>query len=112
MTHKYIAVTEILMNLEKELRELYLWDFESPSEEALASTEPFAIDTLNFLQWLQFIFMPRLNFMIENGLPLPNNCGVAPMAEEYFQNINVNSTTVILHLKNIDTALTENYEQS
>ena len=108
MTHKYIAVTEILMELEKDLREMYLWDFESPSAEALASTEPFAIDTLNFSQWLQFIFIPRLYLMIEHGLPLPNNCDVAPMAEEYFQSVNINSTTIIRHLKNIDSVLTDN----
>jgi uncharacterized protein YqcC (DUF446 family) len=105
MSNKYIAVTEILVGIEEELRKLQLWDFESPSAEALASTEPFAVDTLNFPQWLQFIFVPRLYFIIEQQLGLPNNSGVAPMAEQYFQALSVNSSTLIKHLQKIDRDL-------
>ncbi len=105
MHNKYIAVAEILANIEKELRELNLWDSVSPSAEALASTQPFAIDTLNFPQWLQFIFIPRLYFMIEQQLPLPNNSSVAAMAEEYFQVLNLNSSLLIKHLQKIDHLL-------
>ena len=105
MSHNHITVTGILVELEQELRELYLWDFEFPSAEALASTEPFAIDTLNFPQWLQFIFIPRLYFMIEQQLPLPNNSGVAPMAEQYFQVLNLDSSSVIEFLHKIDNLL-------
>ena len=105
MSHNHIAVTEILVELEKELRKLYLWDFEFPSAEALASTEPFAIDTLNFPQWLQFIFIHRLYFILEQQLPLPNNSGVAPMAEQYFQVLNLDSSSVIELLQKIDNLL-------
>jgi uncharacterized protein YqcC (DUF446 family) len=107
MTSKHIAIAEILIDLEKELRDLRLWDFESPSEEALASIEPFAIDTLTFPQWLQFIFIPRLYFMIEQRFPLPNVSGVKPMAEEYFQVLNLNSANLISHLGKIDKLLSE-----
>jgi len=107
MTSKHIAVAETLIDIEKELRELRLWEFKSPSAEALASTQPFAIDTLNFPQWLQFIFIPRLYFMIEQHLPLPNVSGVKPMAEEYFQVLRLNSNRLILHLDRIDKLLSE-----
>ncbi len=107
MSHKHIAVAEILMDIEKELRDLRLWEFESPSPEALASTQPFAIDTLNFPQWLQFIFIPRLYWMLEQRAPLPSVSGVKPMAEEYFSVLNVNSAALILHLNRIDTLLSE-----
>ncbi|MES2675663.1 MAG: YqcC family protein [Pseudomonadota bacterium] len=105
MHNKHIAIAELLANTEKELRELHLWDSVSPSAEALASTQPFAIDTLNFPQWLQFIFVPRLYFMIEQQLPLPNNSGVAAMAEEYFQVLNLNSSLLTKHLQKIDHLL-------
>lgn len=108
MHNKYIAVAEILANIEKELRELNLWDSVSPSAEALASTQPFAIDTLNFPQWLQFIFVPRLYFMIEQQLPLPNNSSVASMAEQYFQVLSLNSSLLIKHLQKIDKLLSGN----
>ncbi|WP_189416688.1 YqcC family protein [Cellvibrio zantedeschiae] len=107
MSHKHITVAEILIDIEKELRELRLWEFESPPEEALASTQPFAIDTLNFPQWLQFIFIPRLYFMVEQGLPLPRVSGVKPMAEEYFGVLSLNSAALIMHLDAMDKLLTE-----
>ncbi len=107
MSQKHIAVAEILIDVEKELRELRLWEFDSPSEEALASTQPFAIDTLNFPQWLQFIFIPRLYFMVEHRLPLPNVSGVKPMAEEYFSVLNLSSVPLIAHLERMDKLLSE-----
>ena len=107
MSDKHTAVAEILIDIEKELRELRLWEFKSPSEEALLSTQPFAIDTLNFPQWLQFIFIPRLYFMVEQRLPLPDVSGVKPMAEEYFVVLNLNSENLIAHLDRIDNLLSE-----
>ena len=53
-------VAEVLIDIEAELRRLGLWDAAPPPAEALASTEPFAIDTLTPPQWLQFIFLPTL----------------------------------------------------
>ena len=105
MSQKHISVAEILIDIEKELRELRLWEFEMPSDEALSSTQPFAIDTLNFPQWLQFIFLPRLYVLVEQRLPLPSVSGVKPMAEEYFATLTVNSTPLILHLEKIDILL-------
>lgn len=105
MSQKYISVAEILIDIEKELRDLRLWEFEMPSVEALSSTEPFAIDTLNFPQWLQFIFLPRLYVLVEQRLPLPNVSGIKPMAEEYFAPLNLNSLPLISHLEKMDILL-------
>lgn len=106
MNNLYLSVAEVLIDIEHELRQLQLWEFEMISEEALASTEPFAIDTMSFPQWLQFIFLPRLYFMLEAQLELPTNCSVAPMAEEYFSVLNLRSASLILHLQRIDALLT------
>lgn len=103
---QHIALADILIDLEKELRELRLWEKEAPSAEALASIQPFAVDTLNFSQWLQFIFIPRLYELIEARAELPDNCGVAPMAEEYFRPMGLNSESLIGHLRRIDVLLT------
>jgi len=62
-----------------------LWQSNKPSAAALASTQPFCIDTLSFPQWLQFIFLPRMQAIIETGAALPSKCGIAPLAEEYFK---------------------------
>lgn len=104
---KHIAVAEILIDIEKELRVLQLWEAEPPSAEALASSQPFAVDTLSFTQWLQFIFIPRIYMMIEAEAPLPGNCGVAPMAEQYFSVLNIHSAPLIAHLQKVDSLLTD-----
>ncbi|AQT59689.1 YqcC family protein [Cellvibrio sp. PSBB023] len=106
MNNLHVSVAEVLMDVEKELRQLHLWEFEMISEEALASTEPFAIDTMTFPQWVQFILLPRLYFMIEQQMELPSYCSVAPMAEEYFSVLNLHSTPLVSHLKKIDRLLT------
>lgn len=106
MNNLHISVAEVLMDVEKELRQLQLWEFEMISEEALASTEPFAIDTMTFPQWLQFIFLPRLYLMIEQQQDLPMHCSVAPMAEEYFSVLGLHSTPLVGHLQKIDGLLT------
>jgi uncharacterized protein YqcC (DUF446 family) len=107
MSDPHIRLAEILMDVEKELRELRLWESELPPPDALASTQPFAIDWLNFAQWLQFIFIPKLYLLIEERAPLPTNCGVAPMAEEYFRSLNLYSAPLIEHLRRIDLLLTQ-----
>lgn len=105
MNRLHISVAEVLIDIEKELRELQLWDFHTPSDEALLSTEPFAVDTLTFPQWLQFIFLPRMYFLIEHDMQLPANCGIAPMAEQYFSVLNLHSLPLIMHLQQVDDLL-------
>lgn len=84
---KYSDVAAILIDIEAELRRIGCWDAEPPAPEALRSEQPFAIDTLNFAQWLQFIFIPRMQFLIGHQQDLPRASGIAPMAEEYFSGL-------------------------
>nr|WP_324258808.1 YqcC family protein [Cellvibrio fontiphilus] len=106
MTNRHISVAAVLMDVEAELRRLQLWQAEMIAEEALASTEPFAIDTMSFPQWLQFMFLPRLYALIEQQQDLPGYCSVAPMAEEYFSVLNLHSAPLVTHLQKIDQLLT------
>lgn len=106
MNNIHIAVAEVLIDIEKELRDLQLWDNEMISEEALASEQPFAVDTMTFPQWLQFVFLPRMYFMIEQQMQLPGNCGIAPMAEEYFSVLSLPASPLVSHLQKIDELLT------
>ena len=55
-----------------------------PSAEALASQQPFCVDSLAFEEWLQWIFLPRLKSMLEANAPLPTASGIAAMAEQVF----------------------------
>ena len=102
---KHIVVADILMDIEKELRELALWEVAIPSAEALASQQPFAVDTLTFSQWLQFIFIPRMYAIVETDGPLPGNCQIAPMAEEFFRPQVLASGALMVQLQRMDRLL-------
>lgn len=95
----------LIIDLECALRQINLWESEAPAAEALSSTEPFCIDTLNFPQWLQFIFIERISNMLEAELPLPYNSNIAPMSEEYFRGLQLSGTAVTAILVEIDKVL-------
>lgn len=81
MDKRFPEVAEHLLLIERELRALGWWSDTPPSEEALSSGEPFCVDSLDFEQWLQWIFLPRMKHILENDLPLPNASGILEMAE-------------------------------
>ncbi len=76
------AIAERLIDLEAQLRQLGLWSDRAPAPEALVSQQPFAVDTLDFSEWLQYVFLPKVYALLERGEPLPESCVIAPMAEE------------------------------
>ncbi|MCK2149645.1 MULTISPECIES: YqcC family protein [Marinobacter] len=98
-------VADSLLRIEMELRQLGLWEAERPSSEALQSTQPFCIDTLEFTQWLQFVFVARMKVIIEERHPLPAVSGMAPMAEEHFRGRPESGQSLIQALEEIDQLL-------
>ena len=98
-------IAELLLDIESELRQLGLWQKTPPSAAALASTEPFAVDTLTLSQWLQFIFLPTLYRRLEQGMPLPQRCGITPMAEEYYRGSDLATARLIAALQQVDAIL-------
>lgn len=102
-----IELRSLLMDLECELRQLSLWRTEPPSQEALASTQPFAVDTMNFTEWLQFIFLPKMHALLDCDSPLPLGSGIKPMAEEYFRELALPVASLLDVLARIDTALSK-----
>ncbi|OYW90485.1 MAG: pseudouridine synthase, partial [Pseudomonadales bacterium 32-61-5] len=53
MDSRVPELAEQLLLIERELRVLGVWEALSPDPQALASREPFCVDTLSFEQWLQ-----------------------------------------------------------
>ena len=84
MSH-FHQVAAVLIDIEAEMRQVGCWDSVAPQPEALRSEQPFAVDTLNFAQWLQFVFIPKMHFLVAEQIELPKACGIAPMAQEYFR---------------------------
>ncbi len=98
----HIEITAVLIDIEAELRRLQQWQGEPPPPEALASTEPFCVDTLTLPQWLQFIFLPRMHALMSQRRLPPGKCGIAPLAEEYFRPLQLDSAVLQRHLEQID----------
>ena len=98
-------VAEVLIDIEAQLRQLGLWDKIPPSSEALASTEPFCVDTLSLPQWLQFIFLPTIYDMLEQGQALPERCSITPMADEFFRGTGLATGDLLQALQAIDQLL-------
>lgn len=68
----------LLTALEGQLRQRNWWEEQSPPPEALNSREPFCVDYLNFSQWLQWIYIPKMRSLNI----LPQRSGLLPIAEE------------------------------
>jgi uncharacterized protein YqcC (DUF446 family) len=85
MDSRLLALADQLLLIERELRLLGMWSSEAPSPEALASQQPFCVDTLDFEAWLQWLFLPRMKLLLESGGPLPTASGIRPMAEERYK---------------------------
>lgn len=81
MDARFPKIADQLLLIERELRVQGWWDETAPSTEALASIEPFSVDTLDFEQWLQWVFLPRMKIILEQNQPLPNASGILAMAE-------------------------------
>lgn len=100
-----------LLAVEQELRQLQLWEAAPPAPERLASEVPFCHDTLEFTQWLQWIFVPRLRAVLEGGHALPTACAIAPIAEDVLARIGQerarDTGALLAQLLRIDGLITE-----
>jgi uncharacterized protein YqcC (DUF446 family) len=69
--------------IEAELRRLGWWSATPPPDEAFDFAQPFAMDTLAFSQWLQWIFLPRVKEAAAEGA-FPASSHVAAQAVREF----------------------------
>jgi len=109
MDKRFPQVAEQLLLIERELRVLGWWSDVPPSPEALASSEPFAVDLMGFDQWLQWIFLPRMKIILEQDLPLPNASGIREMAEMVYAGRQQETHNLQQLLKQFDRVIAEAY---
>ena len=77
-------IKQILALLEDNLKNSELWSEEEISEEKLSSKVPFCADTLSYPEWLQFVFIRRMQAIVDGEDELPSASGLFPMAQVYF----------------------------
>lgn len=98
---RYIRLASLLIDIECELRRGNFWSAEPPSVKALASVEPFCVDTLELEQWLQYVFLPRMHTLLADRSPLPTQCNIAAIAETVWAT-NMSAKPVIAILQQFD----------
>lgn len=96
------ALAEELLQIERALRVEGWWSEQPPSAEALASVEPFCVDTLTFEEWLQWIFLPRMKQILEEGSALPRASGIRPMAEVVYREHPLRAKELLTALERFD----------
>ncbi|CAG9296049.1 YqcC family protein [Celerinatantimonas diazotrophica] len=102
MASIHTQLQQYLIKLEGLLKANDLWQDSQPSIIALSSTKPFALDKLSLEQWLQFIFIPRFQVLLDEQLPLPSKVAVAPYAQEVFKDYAQSTAEIEQLLEEID----------
>jgi uncharacterized protein YqcC (DUF446 family) len=98
-------VSVLLLKIRTEMEELELWQSSPPSAQALASTQPFCVDTLHFTEWLQWLLIPRLQEMIRQEVSLPHSSQIHPMAEEVFKQVQADTDHLLELIEQLDKTL-------
>jgi len=104
-SHQVDKVADSLLRIEIELRRLEVWEASPPPEHAFQSAQPFCLDTMDFTQWLQFVFLQKMKALVEAGHPLPQVSGIAPMAEEHFRGRAESGQGLVQALEEMDRLL-------
>ncbi|PKF51507.1 YqcC family protein [Enterovibrio nigricans] len=78
--HQKVGV--LLLQLKETLAQHGHWQNQAPSDDKLASSEPFAINTLSCTEWLQWIFIPKMQFLVDHQFPLPESFSISPYVQE------------------------------
>lgn len=68
--------------LERSMRAVGWWEEVPPSKEALNSVQPFCVDYLTFSQWLQWVYIPKMQAYMASHGALPPNSDLSSIAEE------------------------------
>lgn len=109
---KQTIITQIqkqLNALASELMRQNLWTTTPPSQQQLASCEPFCVDTLPFEQWLQWMFIPKMSEILNtpqfNGLP--NRSDIYSIAEYLFEKYPQDTGKTTSIIKEIDRLLNQ-----
>lgn len=77
------TIAALTDGIEAELRKCGLWQAKPLPEEKLDFREAFAMDTMTFAQWLQFVFVPRVREAISTG-EFPDRSDVGAQAVREF----------------------------
>ncbi len=85
----------------EELQNISLWQTSPPNPDAFLSEQPFAIDTMQAHEWLQWIFIPRMRALIESNANLPQ-FALHPYFEEALKDEETSTHNLLILIKQLD----------
>lgn len=101
MTPEHL-ITQRLQQVEQVMREHDLWQNASPAAHAFNSTEPFCLDTLQPLEWLQWVLIPRMHALIAAQRPLPEKFAITSYFEVTLEQATPGRALLLLSLSQLD----------
>jgi uncharacterized protein YqcC (DUF446 family) len=100
-SNKSQRLLALFSDLTAQLKQLDEWQQSAPEAKRLASTQPFAVDTLRPTEWLQWVFLPKMTQLIDLQRPLPSGFEISPYFEQVWQG-QLEFQQVLLTLSQID----------
>ena len=101
------TVLSKLDQIETEMQRAGLWQTEPLDPEQYDFRAAFAKDTMDFSQWLQFIFLPRMYALVERSQLPPGPCAILPLAEQYFQGAKLDVRPLLRVLDALDRLISK-----
>lgn len=98
-------IPALLDELEQSMKQANVWQEVPPTPEQLSSREPFSIDTLTILEWIQWVYIIRLRELLVENRALPKGSSVTPYAEEALKAMGLSLPRLLVALKKLDHAL-------
>ncbi|MBY5926256.1 MULTISPECIES: YqcC family protein [unclassified Halomonas] len=100
-----------LRELQATMKAANMWRMDKPEPAAFNSQQPFCIDTMSLPQWLRFVFIARLEVLVDQQAALPASCDVAPAVDAYLIQEGASAQDRVLLRKvveDIDRLITDN----
>lgn len=72
------SVKQMLQQVEQIMRRHQLWQVIPPEKLASKSEQPFSLDTLQPLEWLQWVFIPQMYHYLDHAIELPGKVHITP----------------------------------
>ncbi len=104
MRHQQISATLRLVTA--EMQRQGLWQDQPPATEKLSSKLPFCVDSLTFVEWLQWVMFPKLVAVIETRAKLPAASNMAVMAVQAFKTESADTNALLSLITQLDKDLT------
>jgi uncharacterized protein YqcC (DUF446 family) len=97
---------ELLQRIIAEMRRIGMYDVPMVSADQLQDMGAFGSDTMSFEQWLRWVFVPRVETLVENDGPWPDTSDVGVIAIKNFDG-NDKASELVTLLCQFDGLFTE-----